>query len=291
MAKEETKDKIIVRESQDVFQRFDELDDKVIIAELQNRVVEDWVYHFKQDGKDVWGIGKAGIDGCVSELGKQGIALREEDVSVMPDPTNPQYMLFTAKVSKHFIAKDGAEAMVETAIGTKRQWTKIMARGSDKPVDNKFWFEQGSIKALRNAKSRLIPEDIKAKIIAFAKANKKVQEVKPVVKKEQKKEEEDNDKPATQKTKKEVVETMMKIVNLGEDVSELNERINKYLKANFKIELEHIPGDIPTEKIGRKLLKNLETMLKEKKTENPATADEPPDEPKSDDPGSDDLPF
>lgn len=287
MAKEEPKNKIIARESQDIFQRFDELDDKVIIAELQNRVVEDWVYHFKQDGKDVWGIGKAGIDGCVAELGKQGIALREEDVSCIPDPTNSQYMLFTAKVSKHFIAKDGAEAMVESAIGTKRQWTKIMPRGADRPVENKFWFEQGSIKALRNAKSRLIPDDIKAKIIVFAKEHKKIKEVEPVKKKEKKKEEEN--KPALQKTKKDVAETMMCLANMGEDVGEMNKRINKYLKANFNIEkdLENIPGDLPTEKIAQRLLKNLEEALERKKAESPAEADELPDESKE----SEDVPF
>ena len=45
MVKENVENKVIVKESEDIFQRFDELDDKVIIAELQNRVVEDWVYH------------------------------------------------------------------------------------------------------------------------------------------------------------------------------------------------------------------------------------------------------
>ena len=190
MAKEKVENKVIVRESEDIFQRFDELDDKVIIAELQNRIVEDWVYHFVQDGKDIWGIGKAGIDGCVVEMGKKGLALREDSIDFIVDPTHPEFMLFTAKVSKHVVGKGGGEAMVESAIGTKRQWIMLRRKiqGEYKIVANKFWFEQGTMKALRNAKSRLIPDDIKTKIIAFAKTHKKVKEIEPPAKKK----EEDN---------------------------------------------------------------------------------------------------
>ena len=63
----------------DIFSRFDALDDKIIIDELEHRIADKWVYHFKPKGAlEVWGIGKAGIDGCVIEMGKQGIALRSE---------------------------------------------------------------------------------------------------------------------------------------------------------------------------------------------------------------------
>lgn len=177
--KEDTgKDLTVAGQDIDIFQRFDALDDKVIISELENRVVDAWVYHFKpKNAPEVWGMGKAGIDGCMIALGKKGIALREEDVRHEIDPTNAQYVLFTAKVSKHLIDKKGDEAMVESAIGTKRQWTKMLLKNGDVVVDP-FWFEKGSIKALRNAKARLIPEEIKAKIITFAKSKGKVKEIK-----------------------------------------------------------------------------------------------------------------
>jgi len=178
MAKEENKTLPVPIESQDIFEKFEQLDDKIILAELENRVLDEWVYHFVQDGKDIWGIGKAGIDGCTKEMGKIGIALREDWVKIEIDPTHPEFVLFIACVSKHFVDK-GGEAMVESAIGTKRQWIKIKRRTDGKVVANKFWFEQGSIKALRNAKSRLIPEDIKAKIIAYAKQHKKVRKIEP----------------------------------------------------------------------------------------------------------------
>lgn len=42
------------------------------------------------------------------------------------------------------------------------------------PIYNRFWFEQGSQKALRNARFRLIPAAVRAEIIALAKASGKV---------------------------------------------------------------------------------------------------------------------
>lgn len=183
MAKEKNENLPATLESQDIFARFEELDDKLILKELENQVVDSWVYHFTQDGHEIWGLGKVGIDACAKEMGKKGVALREDSVEFAQDPTHPEYVLFTAKVSKHVVGKEGQEAMVESAIGTKRQWIMLKRKGDGKIRANKFWFEQGSIKALRNAKSRLIPDDIKTKIIAFAKTHKKVKEIEPPAKK------------------------------------------------------------------------------------------------------------
>jgi len=185
MSKENKENLPAVIESQDIFERFEQMDDKVIIQLLEDQVAEAWVYHFQQDGKDIWGIGKAGIDGCAKEMGTKGVALREDSVDFMIDPTHPEFVLFTAKVSKHVVDEKGNEAMVETAIGTKRQWIMLKRRSDGKLTTNKFWFEQGSQKALRNAKARLIPDDIKAKILAFAKSKGKVREIEPPAKKKE----------------------------------------------------------------------------------------------------------
>ena len=87
MVKKDNTDLPAIMESQDIFERFEQLDDKVIIQLLEDQVAEAWVYHFKQEGKDIWGIGKAGIDGCAKEMGKKGIALREDSVDFVIDPT------------------------------------------------------------------------------------------------------------------------------------------------------------------------------------------------------------
>ena len=188
MAKEKNQTLPATMEPQDIFARFEQIDDGLILKELENQVVDTWVYHFVQDGHHIWGLGKVGIDACAKKLGDKGIALREDSVDYKVDPTHPEFVLFTAKVSRHVVGKEGQEAMVESAIGTKRQWIMIKRRSDGKIVANKFWFEQGSIKALRNAKSRLIPDDIKTKIITFAKQKGKVKEIEPPAKKK----EEDN---------------------------------------------------------------------------------------------------
>ena len=122
-------------------------------------------------------------------MGKKGIALREDSVDFVLDPTHPEFVLFTAKVSKHVVDEKGNEATVESAIGTKRQWIMLRRRGTAegerKIVEYKVWFEQGSQKALRNAKARLIPDDIKAKILAFAQKKGKVREIEPSAKKKE----------------------------------------------------------------------------------------------------------
>jgi len=179
MDKNKKENGLATLESQDIFARFEELDDSLILKELENQIVDSWVYHFNQEGTEIWGLGKVGIDACAKEMGTKGVALREDSVEYNIDPTHPEFVLFTAKVSKHVVAKGGAEAMVESAIGTKRQWIMLKRRKDGKLVQNKFWFEQGSIKALRNAKARLIPDDIKTKIITFAKQKKKVIEIEP----------------------------------------------------------------------------------------------------------------
>jgi len=188
MPKENNKNLPATIESQDIFERFEQIDDKIILQQLENQVIDSWVYHFSVEGKDVWGLGKVGVDACTKELGKLGIALREDDVKHVVDPTNPEFVLFKAYVSKHFVGEKGGEARVESSIGTKRQWIMQRRRSDGKLVANKFWYEQGSQKALRNAKARLIPDDIKTKIITYAKTHKKVKEIEAPAKKK----EEDN---------------------------------------------------------------------------------------------------
>ena len=178
MSKEETKkDALVEKEEQDIFARFDELDEKIILAEMENRATGIMVYHFPMEGHDIWGISKSGVDACVERLGKQGIAIRETEVDIRVDPTDPSYVLITAKVQKVLVDNEGREAKVESFIGTKRQYTFIKSRKTGMLIQNKFWYEQGTMKALRNAKLRMIPEDIKVKVIEYAKTKKKVQKV------------------------------------------------------------------------------------------------------------------
>ncbi len=161
----------------DPFQAMDKLDDEAILAELEGRVVDTWVYHFPQEGKEIWGVSKVGIDQACREMAKQGEAIREEDVLWSIDPTDKEYVLFKASASRIAVTKDGKEIPLDRAMGTKRQSVNTVRRDG-KTAPNPFWFEQGSIKALRNARARLVSEETRSKIIALAKEKGKVREVK-----------------------------------------------------------------------------------------------------------------
>lgn len=189
----ETKDLVPIHDELDIFKKFDELDDQIILDEIQERAVDVWVYHFVQDKTEVWGLAKEGVDQCAILMGKKGIALREDSVEFAEDPKSPEHVIFTAKVSKVLVDSQGNEARVETAIGTKRQSIMRKIKTREHPfykfVTNPFWAEQGSMKAIRNAKMRLIPAEIKAKVIANAKIAKgKIKTVKgkPIEQKEEK---------------------------------------------------------------------------------------------------------
>lgn len=172
-----TTEAIVLREPLDIFAQFDRLDDVAIVDEMEGRLVDSAVYHFNQQGKELWGLAKTGVDWCATELSKKGYILRDEELNYSQDPTDPTYILFTAKVGKYFVDKTGAEAKVDSTFGTKRQWTKMARRDGTTAVDP-FWFEKGSQKAIRNARMRLIPEETKAAIISLAKSGGRVREVK-----------------------------------------------------------------------------------------------------------------
>jgi len=198
------------------FALMDKLDDELIAAELEGRIKDIWVYHFKTKKGEVWGLSKIGIDEACRELSKRGEVIREISLEHQVDPIDPEYMLFKAQAGRYaVIYKEGVreEILLETVFGTKRQWRKqlvekevINKETKEKKVikveePNPYWYEQGSIKALRNARARLIPEEIKTAIIAFAKEKGKVKEI--IEKKPEKPKPAKEEKPETEPAKKE----------------------------------------------------------------------------------------
>ena len=160
----------------DPFAAMDRLDDEAILAELEGRVMKALVYSFNQGGQTVTGLSKAGVDATVREMAKQHEVIRELDCTFQDFGNDA---LFTAKAGRYAVKFDSeqgkaVEVLLDTRIGTKRQ-SKKMPNGRDNP----FWFEQGSMKALRNANMRLLREDLKQAIIARAMAEGGVREVRP----------------------------------------------------------------------------------------------------------------
>jgi len=152
------------------FRMMDALDDQLIIAELEGRMPEILTYHFSDKGQEVWGLSKAGVDEATGELSKQGEVIREMELN-FTDGEHDAF--FTVKAGRYVIAKNGQEILLDTKFGTKRQNKKTIGG-----KDNTFWYEQGSIKACRNASMRLIPKTIVQAVIESAKSKGKVKEVK-----------------------------------------------------------------------------------------------------------------
>jgi hypothetical protein len=153
------------------FMLFDRLDDDIIKAELEGKIPTVLTYHFNQDGKEVWGISKAGVDEAVREMAKRGEVIRE--MSLDCNETETDY-LFKGVCSRYAVSNDGREVQLDSRIGLKRQ-PKCYNNGKPNP----FAYEQGGMKALRNANRRLISEEVIQGVIEYAKKSGKVKEVKP----------------------------------------------------------------------------------------------------------------
>lgn len=161
----------------DVYSIMDQLDDQLIKAEIENRVVDTWVYSFQSDGRPQTGLSKVGVDACCTEMAKTGHVIREGNLEMTIDPTNSDFVLFTCIASRFMVSsEDGREICLETVNGAKRQYTKMRLRNGS-TVEDPHWFEKGSMKAARNGRARLIPEEVKAKIILLAKQKGRVQTV------------------------------------------------------------------------------------------------------------------
>jgi hypothetical protein len=167
---------LVEKDEDNVYQVMDHLDDSLIEAELENRIADTWVYSFSSGGKQQTGLSKVGVDECCNEMAKQGNIIREGKVEYQRDPISDEHVLFQGIATRVVHDREGNEAMMESVNGTKRQWVKMKLKDG-KVVDDPFWFEKGSMKALRNAKSRLISATVRTKIIMIAKDKGRVRDV------------------------------------------------------------------------------------------------------------------
>lgn len=157
------------------FVLMDRMDDKLILEEIEGRISDTWVYHFEQGGKQVWGLSKVGIDQCSREMAKSGEVMRVMEESIMPCPMSDEHVIFKAKVARIAVKSDGTQIELDNTVGTKRQWIRMMSYG--KVIDDPFFIEKGMSKAIRNAKAALTTDELKAKIIAKAKEERRVKKI------------------------------------------------------------------------------------------------------------------
>ena len=155
----------------DPFTVMDKLDDEAIVAELQGQIVDTLAYQFEKDGQTVTGLSKAGVDAVCREMAKQGEVIRELELNVLD--TGEDYVAHV-KAGRYIIqinqqTGESREVLLDTVFGVKRQPKKY-----DNGKTNPFAYEQAVSKASRNAKMRLLREDLKQATIQLAQEQKKV---------------------------------------------------------------------------------------------------------------------
>ena len=223
------------------FKLMDALDDQIIIQELEGRLPQILTYHFSEKGQEIWGLSKVGVDEAKGELAKQGECIRELEVEFKD---NDNEAFFTVKAGRYVVSKDGKEIPLDTAFGFKRQPKKFSSGQI-----NSFWFEQGGIKAARNASMRLIPATIKQAVIEYAKQKGKVKEVK----KEDIEQEMEGFKKESEKIFGNAHDRIMKIENIHELKNHWQKHYHEYQKNMIP---EHFT-----------MLEELKNKLKEKYSE------------------------
>lgn len=119
-------------------------DDEQILAELQGRFLDEYVYEINQDGHAVTGLSWIGTKEASREYG--GIQVPLEKLKIIEENEKSITMALEAR-----------DVFTGTSrIGVKRQ-QKMLRRRDGSVMENPFYFEQAVSKAQRNAINAVIP--------------------------------------------------------------------------------------------------------------------------------------
>src|SRR3989338_7220426 len=134
-----------VSEAQEnVYELMDRKDDQQILAELQGRFLDEYVYEFPQDGKTVTGLSWIGTKEASREYG--GIQVPLEKLKIIAEDDKSVT-----------VAVESFDVYTGTSrIGLKRQQKHLRLRDG-RVLENPFYFEQAVSKAQRNAINAVIP--------------------------------------------------------------------------------------------------------------------------------------
>lgn len=153
---------------------FDDAEDDEIVSALSGQITRSWVYEFPMDGETKRGISAVGVEEASGEMAKHGEAIRVIDLKI--EYEDEEEARFLVQAGRYAISADGREALLDVTIRGKRQSKKETRRNGGVVVD-KFWYEKGVTKAVRNAKLALLPEYAKTHILAEAVKAGKVRQV------------------------------------------------------------------------------------------------------------------
>jgi len=157
----------------EVYSLLDQEDEKQILREISGEIINEFVYSIDTPGREVVHLTKVGVDNLCRMATSQGEIFRIVGEPLVYDEGD--YIRVIIKVGR-FTFKDGKEVALDTTLGAKRQWKK-MKLSNGKIVDDPFYFEKALSKAERNAKVKLLPETLIAKMIKKWKEEKRVKKL------------------------------------------------------------------------------------------------------------------
>ena len=145
------------------FELTDKLEDTALAAELKGKTLELYVYAFRMGGKLVRGFSTKGTEAACRELAmKHGMAIRVLTWHV--EPTDKGYYA-VATAGRYAVSADGREVLLDTALGSKEQ-PFLAKRKNGTTYQDTNVYDKALTKATRNAKLKLIPEELKEAVIA-----------------------------------------------------------------------------------------------------------------------------
>jgi hypothetical protein len=106
----------------DPFQLMDRMDEEALRKELEGVASTDLVYVVRENGQEVVGLSKTGVDECCMALVSQGQVIREEDLHYeMIGEGEDREALFKVKAARFAVSPTGQDVRLDQVIGVKRQ--------------------------------------------------------------------------------------------------------------------------------------------------------------------------
>lgn len=143
----------------------DELESAAIIESLAGNVSPTWIYQFPQGGSTVTGLSAVGVDQAARYMATKGEVLRIIDCHI--EHEDDREARFFAVAGRYAVSGDGRQVLLDTAPGAKRQPKYIRLKAGGEQF-NESWYEIGVTKATRNAKAKLLSDEVRQYIIAEA---------------------------------------------------------------------------------------------------------------------------
>lgn len=159
----------------EAYELMDDADTELIISSLAGKVLERYVYHLKDI--DAFGLSVNGVEDACRFMAVSGEFIRVED---MPQVVIDEKGCLANVIARRYVkdAKTGELICADTALGTKYELRTKRKKGGG-TWEDKFFREIAVSKAARNAKSKLILENIKVELIEkYKKATGRTRELK-----------------------------------------------------------------------------------------------------------------